>query len=116
MDRRVVSSLDTSETHAFICVQPTPATLRADGVAVATHLITEGGVDSLIIHGESIGGVAATGTARYLSQSSSTKDKISLLICDRTFSNLEAVSQRLVGTFHTILRDAYLDGALPFLS
>ena len=55
------------------------------------------GVDSLVIHGESIGGVAATGTARKMSESTYTRDKVSLLICDRTFCNLEAVAQRLVG-------------------
>lgn len=96
------SSHPNHHTIANHEIQPTPATLRADGVAVATHLITEGGVDSLIIHGESIGGVAATGTARYLTQSASTKGKISLLICDRTFANLEAVSQRLVGKNHSM--------------
>mmetsp|Transcript_7798 Transcript_7798/g.18794 ORF Transcript_7798/g.18794 Transcript_7798/m.18794 type:complete len:912 (+) Transcript_7798:200-2935(+) len=81
----------------FFGFQPTPATLRADGLALGTHLVSECGVESLVIHGESIGGVAASGTARHLSETPFSKDKLSLLICDRTFCNLEAVAQRLVG-------------------
>ena len=54
------------------------------------------GVESLVIHGESIGGVAASATAKELSQSAVLSDKLALLICDRTFCNLEAVAQRLV--------------------
>ena len=46
--------------------------------------------------GESIGGVAASAAGRYLSSIPSARSKVSLLICDRTFCNLEAVAQRLV--------------------
>jgi len=81
----------------FLTFTPTPDTLRADGVAVAQHLINDIGVNELVIHGESIGGVAASGTGRYLSHLPATSKKISLLVCDRTFCNLEAVAQRLVG-------------------
>jgi hypothetical protein len=81
---------------ALLSFQPTPDTLRADGVAVANHLLLDSGIEQLFIHGESIGGVAAAGTARYLSQSA-LRNKLSLLICDRTFCNLEAIAQRLVG-------------------
>lgn len=77
--------------------QPTPDTLRADGSAVAEHILNHAGAQQLVIHGESIGGVAASGTARRLSQLPSVRNKLSLLICDRTFVNLEAVAQRLVG-------------------
>jgi hypothetical protein len=77
--------------------KPTPATLRADGLAVANHIVSQLGVESLVIHGESIGGVAASGTARKMTESTYTKERLSLLICDRTFCNLEAVAQRLVG-------------------
>lgn len=80
----------------LLAFQPTPDTLRADGVTVAKHLLSEGGVNHLYIHGESIGGVAASGTARYLSQTA-LSTKLSMLICDRTFCNLEAIAQRLVG-------------------
>jgi hypothetical protein len=79
----------------FLGFQPTPDTLRADGFDVAEHLYTQFGVDKLVIHGESIGGVAASGTARRLT--TTTRNEVSLLICDRTFCNLEAVAQRLVG-------------------
>ncbi len=75
--------------------RPTPSSLRADGLAVANHVLAN--VDSLIIHGESIGGVAASGTARALTESNPANNKVSLLLCDRTFCNLEAVAQRLVG-------------------
>jgi hypothetical protein len=58
--------------------------------------VSQLGVESLVIHGESIGGLAASGAARELT-STALKDKVALLICDRTFCNLEAVAQRLVG-------------------
>jgi hypothetical protein len=77
--------------------QPTPDTLRADGIAVAIHLMTAEGVQHLVIHGESIGGLSAAGAARYLSNSAAYRSKLSLLFCDRTFCNLEAIAQRLVG-------------------
>jgi hypothetical protein len=77
--------------------QPTTDTLRLDGIAVAHHLLNDLGIQDLIIHGESIGGVAASGTGRFLSHEPSSRSKLSLLICDRTFCNLEAVAQRLVG-------------------
>ncbi|KAL3925460.1 MAG: hypothetical protein SGILL_000401 [Bacillariaceae sp.] len=84
--------------HGTFCsFTPTPSTLRADGLAVATHIVSQMGVESLVIHGESIGGVAASSTGRKLTESNALKDKVALLICDRTFCNLEAVAQRLVG-------------------
>lgn len=85
---------------AFLSFSPAPATLRADGIAVALHLINNLGVKKLIVHGESIGGIAAAGVGRYLSSQASDDalgDRVALLICDRTFCNLEAVAQRLVG-------------------
>ena len=86
-----------SNISTLFFVQPTPDTLRADGLAVGSYILSDLGVESLVIHGESIGGVAASAAARQLSQSSFSRDKLSLLICDRTFCNLEAVAQRLVG-------------------
>lgn len=83
--------------NALCTFTPSPDTLRSDGVAVAQHLFIDLGIQQLIIHGESIGGMAASGTARQLSQSPSFGKKLSLLICDRTFCNLEAIAQRLVG-------------------
>jgi len=77
--------------------RPTPDSLRADGLAVGTHILSQTDVKSLVVHGESIGGLAASHTGRKLSEDRRLKDKLSLLICDRTFCNLEAVAQRLVG-------------------
>ena len=77
-------------------------TLKLDAVAVAKHILEYENVNQLIIHGESIGGMAAAGAARALSHSSNstvTNGNVSLLICDRTFCNLEAVAQRLVGSW-----------------
>ena len=72
-------------------------------MAVGKHVISEAGYSSLVIHGESIGGLASSGAAMALSRSSSTKDVLSLLICDRTFCNLEATAQRLVGECQEVL-------------
>lgn len=82
---------------SFLSFRPTTDTLRDDGSTVASHLLNELGIQKLVIHGESIGGVAASGAGQRLSQTPSTRGKISLLICDRTFCNLESVAQRLVG-------------------
>lgn len=43
--------------------------------------------------------MAAAGAARGLTHMPATKDKVALLICDRTFSNLQAIAQRLVGSW-----------------
>ena len=85
--------------QSYHFAKPTPDTLRADGLAVANHIVSQLDVNALVIHGESIGGVAASGAARKLTESAFLKDKVSLLICDRTFCNLEAVAQRLVGSW-----------------
>lgn len=82
---------------SLLAFQPTPDTLRADGVATAQYLINNENVQQLVVHGESIGGISASGTAKYISQLPGYRDKLSLLICDRTFCNLEAIAQRLVG-------------------
>jgi len=79
--------------------KPTPASLRIDAVATGSYLINELGIDSLIIHGESIGGMAAAGAAKGLTLMQTTKDKVALLVCDRTFCNLQAVAQRLIGNW-----------------
>jgi hypothetical protein len=81
----------------FLSFKPSPDTLRADGLAVAQFVLNVEGVQRLIIHGESLGGMAASGIARQFSRSSNMRNKLALLICDRTFCNLEAVAQRLVG-------------------
>jgi len=74
----------------FLAFKPSSESLKADASIAAQHLVDVAGVEELIIHGESIGGSAAAGAARSFKVST-------LLICDRTFCNLEAVAQRLVG-------------------
>jgi len=65
---------------------------------VAKFLVDVVGVEELVLHGESIGGLSAAGAARALTPASAAKAcPVSLLICDRTFCNLESVAQRLVG-------------------
>jgi len=81
----------------FLAFKPTPNSLRTDAISVCAHLINDLGIDELVIHGESIGGMAASGAARALTGAPNTRDKVALLICDRTFANLQAIAQRLVG-------------------
>ena len=79
---------------------------------MARHLKGTLGIEKLIIHGESIGGMAAASTAKQLTSEEKRKKRRSdndfnlvasaefelpILICDRTFCNLIAVAQRLVG-------------------
>lgn len=84
---------------SFLDFKPTPDSLRADGLAVANYLMSEASLKSLVIHGESIGGVAASRVAQQLCLSPATSEKVALLLCDRSFCNLEAVAQRLVGNW-----------------
>ncbi|KAL9187363.1 hypothetical protein ACHAXT_001466 [Thalassiosira profunda] len=83
----------------FLAFKPSSESLKADAATVAQHIADVIGVDELILHGESIGGMAAAGAARVLTTNATaaTPKPSTLLICDRTFSNLEAVAQRLVG-------------------
>lgn len=88
----------------FFGFKPSSESLKSDATAVARHILEVEGVNQLIIHGESIGGMAAAGAARSLSTSTSTSvtnqtGSVSLLVCDRTFCNLEGVAQRLVGAW-----------------
>uniref|UniRef100_A0A7S1Z1N8 Uncharacterized protein n=1 Tax=Trieres chinensis TaxID=1514140 RepID=A0A7S1Z1N8_TRICV len=85
---------------------PSAQTLKTDAHAVARHLVTELGVERLVVHGESIGGMAAAGAARRLGEKGAVDMSLNrrashpaLLLCDRSFSNLEGVAQRLVGSW-----------------
>jgi len=82
----------------FFAPRPTSETLKQDATAVANHILNDPNFTSLTIHGESIGGMAAAGAARSMSLSPSSR-KLKLLICDRTFCNLPAVAQQLLGTW-----------------
>jgi hypothetical protein len=86
--------------------KPKPSTLKADALAVALHMTKEFKIGNLIIHGESIGGMAASSAARRLSteklvdcHTATTKAYPTLLICDRTFCNLNAVATHLLGSW-----------------
>ena len=68
---------------------PSPDRVRHDGMCVARHLREHKKVTTLIIHGESIGGLVASYIASTL--------PVDLLICDRTFASLDAVAGRLMG-------------------
>jgi len=81
----------------FIGFTPSSETLKADATDVAKFILNDIGVEQLIIHGESIGGMAAAGAASALTAGSIPTGNVSLLVCDRTFCNLNAVAQRLVG-------------------
>jgi len=88
--------------NTFIGFTPSSESLKADATAVAAHIVENIGVDQLIIHGESIGGMGAAGAARALTAGSTATGRsstVSLLVCDRTFCNLNAVAQRLVGSW-----------------
>ena len=90
--------------------QPRPDTLKSDGIAVAEFILNppqqeqqeQAVLEQLVIHGESIGGMTASGVARHLTTTTTTgttRRPSVLLVCDRTFCNLEAVAQRLVGSW-----------------
>eukprot|EP00986_Skeletonema_menzelii_P011764 scaffold6170_cov136-Skeletonema_menzelii.AAC.9 len=88
--------------NTFIGFTPSSESLKADATAVAKHIVENIGVDQFIIHGESIGGMGAAGAARALTVGSTAAGRssnVSLLVCDRTFCNLNAVAQRLVGSW-----------------
>jgi hypothetical protein len=70
------------------------------GVSMTDEYISKPSVTcGLIIHGESIGGMAAASAAKTLSTElyEDINSSEILLICDRTFCNLVAVARRMVG-------------------
>jgi len=92
--------------NSFFGFKPTPSSLKADAFAVANHMITQFDVGDMVIHGESIGGMAAASAGRKLSAiehfntaTSVPKSYPTLLLCDRTFCNLDSVAERLVGSW-----------------
>ncbi len=93
----VLGSMKRFLFSTLLAFKPSSESLKLDALAVARHLVDVVGIDELIIHGESIGGMAAAGAARTLSATTGKPKSSLLLVCDRTFSNLEGVAQRLVG-------------------
>lgn len=74
---------------------PTPANLLLDGEQVVKYLREVRGVKKLIIHGESLGGAVAVHLAR--------KCGCEFLFADRTFCDLNKVSEAKAGPFLTQL-------------
>ena len=70
---------------------PTPARLKADTECVIKYLREVKKIKKLLLHGESIGGMMACHGAKVCGTD--------LLICDRTFCSLDAVAERLLGTW-----------------
>ncbi|GLD92128.1 hypothetical protein PINS_up000661 [Pythium insidiosum] len=70
--------------------EPSPAAHSADGLAIVQYLQSRRGVTRLGVHGESIGGLVATYLAHHA-------PAVQVAILDRTFANLPALAQRLVG-------------------
>ena len=96
--RRIISSF-------LFGFKPSPSSLKSDATDAAIHIIETIGVDKFIIHGESIGGMAAAGAAKnisfkkYVDSNSLPVTYPTLLLCDRTFCNLNATAFRLVGSW-----------------
>jgi hypothetical protein len=72
---------------------PSPIPLKEDGKAIVSFIRKEFPKIKLIIHGESIGGMTACSIA------ADPSNKISALVCDRTFASLDATASRLMGNW-----------------
>ncbi len=68
---------------------PSPHGVKQDALILARHLRKERQPAAFIVHGESIGGLAACFVARSC--------QVDLLVCDRTFASLDALATRLLG-------------------
>jgi hypothetical protein len=68
--------------------QASPAKVKADAMVVYNYLKSDLKVEKILVHGESIGGMAACYLAKHAS--------IDLLIADRTFASLDAVAMRMM--------------------
>ena len=69
----------------FLAFKPSSKSLKSDAAAVARDLVDVVGVDELVIHEESIGGMAAAGAARALTaaETPTAPGQSVVLICDR---------------------------------
>jgi len=92
-------------TSAFLGFKPSPHSVKVDATDAATYIIENLHVTKFLIHGESIGGMAASGAAnviskrKYVDSNSLPITYPTLLLCDRTFCNLNATAYRLVGSW-----------------
>ena len=85
--------------------KPSPHSLKVDATDAATYIIENLHVNKFLIHGESIGGMAASGAAnaiskrKYVDSNTLPVTYPTMLLCDRTFCNLNATAYRLVGSW-----------------
>ncbi len=96
---------------------PSPAGVKRDALLVAQYLRRERNPSALIVHGESIGGMAACYVA--------SRCPVEGLVCDRTFASLDSVASRLLhgawagyglkylGLWSTHVVGDYLSAACP---
>lgn len=68
---------------------PTPDRLKSDVEVIVRYLRDVKKVPKLVVHGESIGGMMACHAV--------SRCGADVLVCDRTFSSLDAVAERLLG-------------------
>ena len=71
---------------------PTPAALRRDAAEVAKWVLARCPESRIIVHGESMGGMLAA----HLANVRELVPRIDLLVCDRTFRDLESAGAELL--------------------
>lgn len=67
---------------------PTPTALKADSIKVFDHVMKTYRPKTVLIHGESIGGMVACHLARNCA--------VNAVLCDRTFGSLDAAARRIM--------------------
>lgn len=77
---------------------PTPYRMKRDGETVLEYLVQHMKVTSIILHGESIGGMVAA----HIACRSKYKHMVKMLICDKAFGSLDAVASRMLGSWASI--------------
>ena len=76
---------------AFTDASPRPAALRRDAEAVAMYLLQEASARALVVHGESLGGIAACHLG--------SLGLADFLVADRTFDTLTTAGRHMVGAW-----------------
>lgn len=69
-----------------------PHAINQDAELIVRYLREDMGYTRIAVHGESIGGVVACHVARHC-------EGVELLVADRTFCTLDAVADRLMGSW-----------------
>ena len=70
---------------------PSPDALKQDAEVIIRYLREERGINDLLVHGESIGGMVGCHVAAH------AEPPPRLLVADRTFASLDAVAEKLLG-------------------